>query len=36
LGGLHVLVNNAGISIDGLIIRYEAEDVLRVNGGSYM
>src|SRR6267142_2659047 len=24
LGGLHVLVNNAGISIDGLILRYKA------------
>src|SRR5438309_7068651 len=26
LGGLHVLVNNAGISIDGLILRYKADD----------
>jgi 3-oxoacyl-[acyl-carrier protein] reductase len=30
LGGLHVLVNNAGISIDGLILRYKAEDLARV------
>ena len=30
LGGLHVLVNNAGISIDGLILRYKAEDLQRV------
>jgi 3-oxoacyl-[acyl-carrier protein] reductase len=30
LGGLHVLVNNAGISIDGLIMRYKAEDLKRV------
>jgi len=30
LGGLHVLVNNAGLSIDGLIIRYKAEDPGRV------
>src|SRR6266481_8965208 len=30
LGGLHVLVNNAGISIDGLILRYKAEDLRRV------
>jgi 3-oxoacyl-[acyl-carrier protein] reductase len=30
LGGLHVLVNNAGISIDGLILRYKAEDLKRV------
>src|SRR3954470_17803814 len=30
LGGLHVLVNNAGISIDGLILRYKPEDLKRV------
>src|SRR5438105_14733904 len=30
LGGLHVLVNNAGISIDGLILRYKPEDLRRV------
>ncbi len=30
LGGLHVLVNNAGISIDGLILRYKADDLKRV------
>ena len=30
LGGLHILVNNAGISIDGLIMRYKAEDLQRV------
>jgi 3-oxoacyl-[acyl-carrier protein] reductase len=30
LGGLHVLVNNAGISIDGLILRYKAEDLKRM------
>ncbi len=30
LAGLHVLVNNAGISIDGLILRYKAEDLKRV------
>ncbi|HTO98954.1 MAG TPA: 3-oxoacyl-ACP reductase family protein [Myxococcales bacterium] len=30
LGGLHVLVNNAGISIDGLILRYKAEDLRRM------
>ena len=29
LGGLHVLVNNAGISVDGLILRYKAEDLRR-------
>jgi 3-oxoacyl-[acyl-carrier protein] reductase len=29
LGALHVLVNNAGISIDGLILRYKAEDLRR-------
>ncbi len=29
LGGVHVLVNNAGISIDGLIMRYKAEDLRR-------
>ena len=29
LGGLHVLVNNAGISIDGLIMRYKPEDLRR-------
>jgi 3-oxoacyl-[acyl-carrier protein] reductase len=27
LGALHVLVNNAGISIDGLILRYKPEDL---------
>src|SRR5713101_5013480 len=30
LGGLHVLVNNAGISIDGLILRYKAEDLTKI------
>src|SRR6267142_6609431 len=30
LGGLHVLVNNAGISIDGLILRYKPDDLKRV------
>jgi 3-oxoacyl-[acyl-carrier protein] reductase len=30
LDGLHVLVNNAGISIDGLILRYKTEDLRRV------
>jgi len=30
LGGLHILVNNAGISIDGLIMRYKPEDLKRV------
>ena len=30
LGGLHILVNNAGISIDGLILRYKADDLKRV------
>ncbi|MBS2021405.1 MAG: 3-oxoacyl-ACP reductase FabG [Deltaproteobacteria bacterium] len=29
LGGLNILVNNAGISIDGLILRYKAEDLER-------
>jgi 3-oxoacyl-[acyl-carrier protein] reductase len=29
LGALHVLVNNAGISIDGLILRYKPEDLRR-------
>ena len=29
LGFVHVLVNNAGISIDGLIMRYKAEDLRR-------
>ena len=29
LGALHVLVNNAGISIDGLILRYKADDLRR-------
>src|SRR2546430_12274576 len=29
-GGLHVLVNNAGLSIDGLILRYKPEDLRRV------
>src|SRR3954468_12575583 len=29
LGGLHVLVNNAGISVDGLILRYKPEDLRR-------
>src|SRR3989440_8561348 len=28
-GALHVLVNNAGISIDGLILRYKPEDLRR-------
>jgi 3-oxoacyl-[acyl-carrier protein] reductase len=27
LGGLHILVNNAGISIDGLMLRYKADDL---------
>ena len=30
LGGVHLLVNNAGISIDGLILRYKVEDLKRV------
>jgi len=30
LGALHVLVNNAGISIDGLILRYKSEDLKRM------
>ena len=30
LGGLHILVNNAGISIDGLLLRYKAGDLKRV------
>jgi len=30
LGGLHVLVNNAGISIDGLIMRYKADDLRKI------
>ena len=30
LGALHVLVNNAGISIDGLILRYKADDLRRM------
>jgi 3-oxoacyl-[acyl-carrier protein] reductase len=29
LSGIHVLVNNAGISIDGLILRYKADDLRR-------
>ena len=29
LGGLHILVNNAGISIDGLLLRAKAEDLRR-------
>ncbi|MFN2549859.1 MAG: 3-oxoacyl-ACP reductase family protein [Myxococcales bacterium] len=29
LGALHVLVNNAGISIDGLILRYKPDDLRR-------
>jgi len=29
LGALHVLVNNAGVSIDGLILRYKHEDLQR-------
>ena len=29
LGAIHILVNNAGISIDGLILRYKAEDLRR-------
>lgn len=28
-GGLHVLVNNAGISLDGLLMRYKDEDLQR-------
>ncbi|MEO1338190.1 MAG: 3-oxoacyl-ACP reductase family protein [Myxococcota bacterium] len=28
-GGLHVLVNNAGVSIDGLIMRFKDEDLTR-------
>ena len=30
LGALHVLVNNAGISIDGLILRYKTDDLKRM------
>ena len=30
LGALHVLVNNAGISIDGLILRYKPDDLKRM------
>src|SRR5207237_8889523 len=30
LGSLQILVNNAGISIDGLILRYKADDLRRV------
>src|SRR2546421_7656293 len=30
LGGLQILVNNAGISIDGLILRYKADDLRRM------
>ena len=30
LGGVHILVNNAGISIDGLILRYKSDDLKRV------
>ncbi len=29
-GGLHILVNNAGVSIDGLIMRYKDEDLERI------
>ena len=29
-GGLHVLVNNAGIAIDGLVLRYKDEDLDKV------
>lgn len=29
LGGLHILVNNAGISIDGLVLRAKSEDLRR-------
>ncbi len=29
-GGLHVLVNNAGIALDGLILRYKADDWRRI------
>ena len=29
LGGLHILVNNAGISIDGLLLRAKSEDLRR-------
>jgi 3-oxoacyl-[acyl-carrier protein] reductase len=30
LGALHILVNNAGISIDGLIMRYKVDDLKRM------
>ena len=30
LGALHILVNNAGISIDGLILRYKPDDLRKV------
>jgi 3-oxoacyl-[acyl-carrier protein] reductase len=29
-GGLHILVNNAGISIDGLLMRYKDEDLEKI------
>ena len=29
-GGLHVLVNNAGVAIDGLLMRYKDEDLLKI------
>jgi 3-oxoacyl-[acyl-carrier protein] reductase len=29
-GGLHILVNNAGVSIDGLLLRYKDEDLDRI------
>src|SRR5687768_7850086 len=29
-GGLHVLVNNAGVAIDGLLMRYKDDDLLKI------
>ncbi len=29
-GGLHILVNNAGVSLDGLLMRYKDEDLARI------
>lgn len=29
-GGLHILVNNAGVSIDGLLMRYKDDDLARI------
>jgi 3-oxoacyl-[acyl-carrier protein] reductase len=29
-GGLHILVNNAGVAIDGLLMRYKDEDLLKI------